>query len=362
MTPVRRWLLVALGVLLVVGAPVALRALPASDADVDAATLLARVRDAAPAAYAGYVESEGTLQLPVTDSFTDVGALFGERTRIRVWWRSADDWRVDKLLTAGETDLVHQAGRTTEWSYERARATVYTDPDIRLPRTADLLPPTLAHRLLADVDPTELSRLDARRVAGRDALGLRLAPGAARSSIEHVDLWADADTGIPLRVEVYGAGSTPALTTAFREFSPTRPDRAQTSFQLPPGADLRLDDVLDIADAANQFADVVPPAEVAGLARSSASRGAVGVYGTGVTQIIAVPLWDRAAVPLREQLGTTPGSRLVADGTYVAVGPLGVLLTDLPGGAGWLVAGTVTEQTLSQAAVRLDRQVLGGRR
>ena len=100
-----------------------------------------------------------------------------------------------------------RGGVTTEWSYERDRAETSVDPRIRLPRTADLTPPAVAARLLRDVDADELTRLPARRVAGRDALGLRLVPGAPQSSIDHVDVWADRETGIPLRVEVYGAES-----------------------------------------------------------------------------------------------------------------------------------------------------------
>ena len=356
MTAFHRWCLVALGVVLGTGAVVAVRALPAHDEDVSAIDLLHRVEASHGAAYSGYVESLGSLQLPVTDRFTDVGALFGERTRMRVWWRGSDAWRVDKLLTAGETDLVHDATGTTEWSYERSRAKRYRDPDIRLPRTADLLPPTLAHRVLEDVDTGELTRLPARRVAGVDALGLRLAPLSPRSSIDHVDLWADPATGIPLRLAVYGGdGGSAAFTTEFREFSAQTPGRSRTAFTPPPGADVTFDDVLDIADAANQFADVVPPARLAGLPLSSKARGAVGIYGAGLTQLMAIPLWDRAAEPLREQLGATPGSRVLEEGTFVGVGPLGVLLTDLPGGGGWLVSGTVTEDTLRVAARTLDQ-------
>src|SRR5262245_19849049 len=148
MTAWNRWCLVALGVVLVVATPLALRAVPARDQDVDAQTLLSRVSSAEHHPYSGYVESRGNLQLPVADRFTDVGSLFGERTRMRVWWRDADEWRVDKLLVSGETDLVHAASGTTTWSYEDAEATVSHDPSIRLPRTADLVPPTLAARLL----------------------------------------------------------------------------------------------------------------------------------------------------------------------------------------------------------------------
>ena len=57
---------------------------------------------------------------------------------------------------------------------------------VRLPDTADLLPNELARRVLEGARPGELSRLPAQRVAGHDALGLRLTPANPQSSIGHV--------------------------------------------------------------------------------------------------------------------------------------------------------------------------------
>ncbi len=352
MAGLSRWCAVSLLVVLVVATPVAWRARPVADADVSPTALLERVVQARDRAYSGYVEAQGALDLPVTSRFTDIGALVGERTRLRVWWRSADAWRVDKLLVAGETDLVHDATSTTEWDYEDGSARRGADPAIRLPRTADLLPPALGDRLLDDVDTADLSRLRPRRVAGRDALGLRLSPGAPQSSIDHVDLWADRASGVPLRVEVYDEArdATPVLLTQFRSFDPATPRAATTVFTPPPGVETTFDSVLDIADAANQYAPFLAPASVAGLTRSPAADRAVGVYGTGVTQLISIPLRGREAGPLRRTLGTTIGSRLVGAGTIVSVGPLGVLLTGSGNGAGWLITGTVTEATLERAA------------
>lgn len=355
MTSFRRWCAVTALVLLVIAVPLAWRALPVGDEQVVAADLVTRIRAAGDHAYSGFVESQGALELPVTSKFTDVGALVGERTRMRVWWRGDDAWRVDKLLVSGETDLIHRNTLTTQWDYEDATARRSVDPSIRLPRTADLLPPALGNRLLEDVDPGELTRLLARRVAGRDALGVRLAPGAPQSSIDHVDLWADSETAVPLLLEVYddAGDANPVFTTQFRSFDPGTPAAASTTFRAPPGTDVSFDDVLDIADAANQYAPVIPPATVAGLAKSPDADRAVGIYGAGVTQLITIPLRDREADPLREQLGTTIGSRLVPAGTVVSVGPLGLLLTGTPGQGGWLIAGTVTEDALEQAAADL---------
>ena len=63
-----------------------------------------------------------------------------------------------------------------------------------------------------------------------------------------------------------------------------------------------------------------------------------------MTQVLAIPVRDREADPLREQLRGTPGAQSPsASGTVVTVGPLGVLLSGLRAAraAGWS-RGTVT--------------------
>jgi hypothetical protein len=351
MEAVQRWSAVAAGVAVLLAAPWAVKAWPAQDTDIDAAALLAKVEAARDHPYSGYVESRGALQLPVADRFTDVGDLFGGKTRMRVWWRADDAWRVDKLLASGETDLIHTVQGTTRWRYEQDDATLSRDPDIRLPRTADLVPPAVADLLLDDVRATDVRRLGPRRVAGIDAPGLRLVPAAEQTSIDHVDLWADPDSGVPLRVEVVAKGAdSAAFTSEFREFSSSTPGVERVTFLPPDGADFEFDSVLDIADAANQYAHVIPPSVVAGLTKSPSADRAVGIYGSGVTRLIAIPMRGREAGPLREQLRITPGATLVDEGLTVNVGPLGVLLTGEGDDGGWLVAGTVTSETLARAA------------
>lgn len=349
-TRVQRWCLVAVGTAVLVAVPAGLRALPPADSAVTAGALLEQVRGSEAAGWSGYVETEGTLQLPDADRFSDVGALFGERTRMRVWWRDADHWRVDRLLVAGETDLVHEGDRTTEWDYERAEATVSRDPEIRLPRTADLVPAELARRFLRGADGSDVTRLPAERVAGVSAPGLRVRPSSVLSSIDHVDLWADPDSGVPLRVEVYADRERPAFTSSVRDFSGERPAPGDVDFTPTPGTEVSFDDVLDIADAANQYAPILPPATAAGLPKSDSSDGAVGVYGEGLTQVIAIPLRDREADALRDQLEVTPGVEQTDGRTVVSVGPLSVVVTGEEGDGGFLLAGTLTRTAVVEAA------------
>ncbi|WP_310526227.1 ATP-binding cassette domain-containing protein [Nocardioides sp.] len=308
---------------------------------MSASTLLQHARDSLSGSWSGQVETEGTLQLPDADRFSSIAALFGERTRLRVWWRDAEHWRVDRLLVTGEVDLFRDGATTLEWNYERAEATLSRDPDVRLPRPGDLVPP-------------------ARRLAGRSAPGLRVRTRSPLSSIDHVDLWADGDSGVPLLVEVYARGAaSPALTSRFTGFSTERPTDV-SSFEAAAGTDVEYDDELDIADAANQYAPVLPPRVVVGLQKTASSDRAVGVYGQGTTQLIAIPLRDREADALRTQMAITPGVEQDQDRTVVALGPLGVLLTGSRGDSGWLLAGTLTRDALERAVDAVDLDVREG--
>ncbi len=355
MRPIHRWSLVALAVALVVLVPISVRALPVPDRAMTAGALLARIQASGGAGYSGTVEVHGSLGLPVSDHFTDLADLLGGDTRMRVWWRDPDQWRVDRLLPTGEVDLFHHGRATIRWDYERAEAESGIDPHIRLPRDADLLPPALAHRALTGAAPTDVTRLPARRIAGHDALGLRLRPTDPRTSIDHVDLWADPDTGLVLALDAYGDAPQPALATAFTSIDLGRPPSRATSFHAAHGLRRTADDILDIADAANQYAPVLPPDSVAGLAKSASSQEAVGIYGTGLTQVMALPLQSRDAGYLADHLRTS-GAREIDGQLVLRVGPLGVALTfsHQPFHFAWVVAGTVTDDTLVRASQDLD--------
>ena len=133
------------------------------------------------------------------------------------------------------------------------------------------------------------------------------------------------------------------------------PPARETGFHPAAGVRITVDDVLDIADAANQFAPVLPPVSVAGLTRTGGARQAVGLYGTGLTQIMALPLQSRDAGYLARQLRTSGGQDNHGL-LLLRVGPLGVGLTfsHHPFDFAWLVTGTVTDDTLVQAARDLD--------
>jgi len=356
-----RWLVIASGVLVLVALPVVISAWPAHQSSIGAGELLDRIRASGSVSYSGFAESSGGLALPVTRRLSGVGDLLGGTTQLRVWWRDQRTWRVDTIGVAGETDVHVWPRGTWTWNYESNRA-VWSgsrggpddQPAVRLPESGDLLPTNLARRLLSQARPGEVSRLPSKRVAGRSAPGLRLRPAASQSTIEHVDVWADAGTGIALRVDVVGKGSSATVvTTSFLDVSVGTPAQRDIDFRPPRGADVRIEDDPDLATAIDRFQGVIPPGRLAGLARNPDLPlfGSIGVYGSGVTELAAVPLPDRVAFSLADQLDGV--ARKTKAGLVMSVGPLSLLLTRFVDEGTWLLTGTVTTSTLVTAAEQM---------
>jgi hypothetical protein len=352
-----RWLVVLLAAAALVVTPLAVQARPAAVSTVSAVDLAHRVEGSGAVAWSGLVESAGTLQVPDGSSFANLAQLLGEQNDLRVWWRSADDWRVDRIRSTGEADLFRRGETSTRWVFESETATVAPFSRVRLPDASDLLPPTLGRSLLQGARDDELVRLATRRVAGVEAPGLRLTPQEPATTVGHVDLWAEPESGLPLRVELYGLGEQRSLvSTALVDLDLATPDPATTSFTPPADVTVNYDDSVDVAASANAFAPSDLPASLAGLAaRSGADPGAVGIYGRGPTTVIALPLRGQVARPLRSRLRDSATAQETPVGTLAPLGPVGLLVTPDRGRGTFLLAGTVTAETLEQAARELLR-------
>jgi hypothetical protein len=352
-----RWLVVLIAAAALVVTPLAVQARPAAPSEVSAADLVTRVQGSGAVAWSGSVESAGSLQVPDSDSFANLAQLLGEQNDLRVWWRSVDDWRVDRIRSSGESDLFRNGGTSIRWVFESETATFAPVSRIRLPDASDLLPPTLGRSLLQGARADELVRLPTRRLADMDAPGVRLTPRESASTIGHVDLWAEPETGLPLRVELYGVGDErPVVSTALVDLDLETPDQATTRFTAPGDVTVNYDESVDIAAAANAFAPFDLPASLAGLGvRSGEDPGAVGIYGRGPTTVIALPLRGQVARPLRERLQSSGTAQETGVGTLAPLGPVGLLVTPDRGRGTFLIAGTVTGATLERAARELLR-------
>jgi hypothetical protein len=354
----RRWLVVTVGAALLLALPALIGALPASDAGTPATGLRDRALASAGVAFSGYAQSAGGLTLPVGDQLTPVANLLSDRTTMRAWYRTADDWRVDVLSATGETGVHRDSAGTWTWTYEDAVAARTDATPVALPTAPDRWPSALGRRLLSEATADELTRTGAVRVAGRDALGLRLVPVDEAASVSRVDVWVDAATGLPLRVRVLGRqpGGRPALDTSFLQLELTTPAASVTAFTAPPGADVRRDqEQQDLLDTGRRAAGVVLPGALAGLSRHTlaGAPGAIGVYGRGVTLLAVAPLPRRAASGLRSTLTAAPGAVVDDRGVRIAVGPLGLMLVDGGRGGSWLLSGTVSLDALAAAAAQL---------
>src|SRR4051812_24094892 len=222
-----RWSALAVLVAGLLALPAVIGALPASDAGVFAADLRAAVLAADDVGFSGYAESAGGLSLPVTDQLPELADLFSDRTQMRVWWHDPTDSRVDVVSAAGESGYHREPTGLWTWEYESATATRAVGTAAQpfaLPGPPDLLPNALGRRLVSEATDEELSRIGAKRVAGRSALGLRVTPADEASSVHRADIWVDSDSGLPLQVQVVGdGGGTPAVDTRFLDVELTTP-------------------------------------------------------------------------------------------------------------------------------------------
>ena len=274
-------------------------------------------------------ETSGGLQLPDSDSFVGLAQLLGEDNELRVWWRAADDWRIDRVRSTGETDLFRQGQTMVRWVFESETATITPVSRIRLPDASDLLPPTLARQMLQGVRPDELTRLPVRRIAGLEAPGLRLIPAEPASTVARVDIWADPVVGLPVQVELYAAGDRPPVVSTTLASSAWRRRPLSSQLSVPPPASrstTRSRSTWPRPPTPSRRTTCRPP--LAGLTtRDGEDPDAVGVYGRGPTTVMVLPLRGQVARPLRARLRESAGSSETEVGTLAPVGPVGLLLT-----------------------------------
>ena len=317
-----RWALVAAVAAVLVAAPVALTALPAS-ATMAPAALRARVLASISRPYQGYAESTGSLGLPELPNLADVTRLLGGTTRAVL---------VRGPGALGSTRSPASASATTTGCRRRIRLGLRAEPAHRAGRrprrsgcraAEDLLPPELARRVLSrSTGPNRSRPARAARRRHRRRRAAR-APTDPETAIGQVDIWADPDTGLPLRVEV--TATRPARPGRASPRSGVTVEHAATGRRADPAealAGLRLHRQRRAGRArrARNAAGSPLPAELAGrpcsAAGSAACRGSA--YGTGLASFVVVA----AAAPTS------------ASGAVTAMGKAGAKTVPLPIGQG----------------------------
>ncbi|WIY03101.1 hypothetical protein QRX60_04330 [Amycolatopsis mongoliensis] len=364
----RRWAVVAAVAAVLVSVPSVVAALAPAGAPADPGRLRELVLQSATRPYQGYAESAGSLALPELPNLAPVTALFSKRTPMRAWYAGPDRYRVDILGTAGEHDVYRLPDGEYTWDYgDNTLTELIGDPDVRLPRAGDLLPPELARRILRAAKGDPVSALPGRNVAGVAASGLRLVPADPATTIGRVDVWADPATGVAVRVEVTARGQqAPILVTEFQQLEQATPVVEAPRPVL--GSGFTVASAPDVSNALGALGQVPLPATLAGRPVASSKLGGVegaALYGTGLAAfaVIAVP-------------------RAVGNAASEAAGKAGAVQTRLPAGTvvqlsitplslaivrssvfrrSYLLAGTVTPDVLKTVAEELSTLRRSGR-
>ncbi len=368
-----RWATAAVGVAILCALPVLASALPVSVPALTAAGLRARILRSAGMSYAGYAESNATFGLPPLRGLSSVTSLLNGVTKMRVWQAAPDRWRVDVLSDAGERDTYQLGTREFLWNSGAQLSTEVVQQagsaGVRLPRAADLVPTSLAQRILAEAGPAaRYSTLPPLRVAGQSAAGLRVTPGDPASTIGQIDIWAVPSSGLPLMVEVFGRGArTPALQSQFFAVGPWQPSPGVlTPPSGGPGTGFSVTSAGDLTGALKNLEPEALPGSLAGRQRLPAPAGfsTVGLYG-GTRYPASGGLAMFAVLTLRAGTGEDfmEGARSAGGAPYSFPDGTGVLIS------AWLVnaviaqsdrssdtfiiTGTVSSSVLLQAAVTL---------
>lgn len=317
-------------------------ALPAVSAD----QLLASTIEAAshPVTISGHVTTSIDLGLPElpTSISTGVGlpSILTSVTGTQHWrvWHSPDGLRIAHLLVAREQDLVVNRDAAWWWDSADLRAIRLDRAAMRsaaggspaAPTGAPFDPVELARTLIHGLAPcASMSVQGTTIVAGRDAYVLALTPLTEDSLVGSVRFAIDAQTRLPLRVEVLPrGGGDSALSAGYTSVSFGPIDPAMFAFEPPPGATVR--DAADLVPGAT-----TPDGGGTGLPSVTDSR----VFGQCAGVIVAVRL--DGPMPAN-------AARLLPFG-----GPIGSAIVVDRGDHTWVLAGLVDASALEARAAEL---------
>jgi outer membrane lipoprotein-sorting protein len=265
--------------------------------------------------------------------------LTGSHTA-RVYLNGLEQQHVQVLDQLAERDVIRNGSDVWLWDYSNQTATHVTLPahdseDGDAPAAAQT-PAQLAKMLLASVDPTTDVTVGAdTRVAGRDAYALDIQPRSSTTLVKSISIAVDAQTGLPLSVEVTARGQKqPAFELAFTKLSLEKPSQSQFTFTPPKGATV------------TEQALPTPTEMTAAKAKGQAgTMQQPSVVGTGWDAIVALPAGsvppELTASPLFSEL-----TESVSGGRLLSTSLLNVLITD----DGRVFAGTVPAQALADAS------------
>ncbi|HEX6887346.1 MAG TPA: sigma-E factor regulatory protein RseB domain-containing protein [Candidatus Nanopelagicales bacterium] len=290
----------------------------------------------------GMVPSNGPLALALGDG------------TVRVWSDGPQRQRVAVLAPNAETTMVRDGREVWVWSSAEATADRYELPDgdagmglpSELPEgvTVPSTPQEAAALALSAIDPTtEVTTSGVARVAGRDAYELVLTPRAEGTLVQRVTLAIDAETKVPLRVQVFSTKqAAPAVQVGFTSVDFSTPDASLFDFTPPPGA------TVTDHDLAAAKGPAVSPEELA--AGKDAGAAEPTVVGEGWTAVAVGTLPVGGLADLAEQGSTPEGDDGRGDPAATAL----ALLQAMPTTSGTWGTGRVLAGTLFSVIVTDD--------
>ncbi|SDQ36574.1 sigma-E factor regulatory protein RseB domain-containing protein [Quadrisphaera sp. DSM 44207] len=282
--PATRWALPTTVAAAVVGTSLIVPAVASAEPELPpttAAELLEDLAAAEPQDHSGTLEQTTDLGLPELPAGQGaaggLSSLLAGTTTAQVWADGPDRSRLSVIDDLAETTVVRDGQDLWVWRSDTGTAAHGRLPEqaaeaeaaAPLPMGA-ATPAEAAQTALAAIEPTTAVELDGTaRVAGRDAHELVLSPREEGSLVGRVRLAVDAETSLPLRVQVLARGaSEPAFTSGYTDIDLTTPDADVFAFAPPQGAEVTE---LDLPEGA------VPPAEGTGGAAVSPDAGLPGV-------------------------------------------------------------------------------------
>lgn len=190
--------------------------------------LLTAVAGAKVDGLSGTVSETAKLGLPSMPSNgpqeqSDFGSLASGTHTLKVWSAGQDKSRVSLLGTYGESSLIRNGNQAWLWSSKEKEAvhTTYDGKAAAERHSSDVptTPQEAAQQALKAIDPSTSTEV-ARNVtvADRPAYELVLTPKDDRSLVGEVAIAVDAQTSVPLRVEVSADGAKdPAFSVGFTD-------------------------------------------------------------------------------------------------------------------------------------------------
>jgi hypothetical protein len=298
---------------------------------------------ARPFSISGEVDTQLDLGIPQIPSSVGGGAggglmgalsLVAGDQRYKVW-RSPDGARIAHLLAFSEQDLVVSSSDAWFWDSSDMSAVHVGFPGMGLREMAPSAPAVgdadvleLTRRALDSLAPYADVSVDAASiVAGRPAYALVLTPTSTLTLVGRVVVAIDAETRLPLRLQVIPRGSdTAGLEAGFTDVSFDAIDPSMFSFTPPPGTTVR--------QAADVIAETRAPGDGGGAPPVSDAR----TFGRGFDLRVAMRLDSALA-----------GG---ADALLPYAGPLLSAITVERDGT-WLLVGSVSVATLEEDAASL---------